>query len=128
MGEAGLEAVLCQPLLLRSTGKDRSWYGISRLPADRAPQNCCCKPCEGSLENCKRMYVLFERTNKNGGLAVADANGTRTELDSSFDGGWGSYAHNTLVFSAREAQAVTLTITPQLEETREFALLAVMLS
>lgn len=81
------------------------------------------------FENCKKMYVLFERTNKgNGGKAIGDANGRKTEFDSHFEHGWGIYANNALVFEAEKPETVTFSITPQLEEGKEFALIAIMVS
>ena len=43
--EAGLEAALCQPLLLRSTGKDGCCPPFGRPLGDQCPKNCICKLC-----------------------------------------------------------------------------------
>ena len=43
--EAGLEAVLCQLLLLRSTGKDGCSLPFWRPLGDLYPKNCICKLC-----------------------------------------------------------------------------------
>ena len=43
--EAGLEAVLCQPLLLRLTGKDGCSLPFWRPLGDLYPKNCICKLC-----------------------------------------------------------------------------------
>ena len=40
VGEAGLEAVLCKPTLLRLTWKDRAFRGLGRLPADLTGRKC----------------------------------------------------------------------------------------
>ena len=46
VGEAGLESVLCQPLCIRSTGKDRLCCVFRRPLADQTPQKRCCKSCK----------------------------------------------------------------------------------
>lgn len=81
------------------------------------------------FENCKKMFVLFERTNSgNGGKAVGDVNGRKTEFDSHFEDGWGIYANSALVFESEKPEDVTFTVTPQLEEGKEFTLIAIMIS
>ena len=87
------------------------------------------EPIVFDLGKCKKVYVLFERTNKgNGGKAIGDANGRKTEFDSHFEDGWGIYANNALVFEAEKPENVTFTVTPMLEEGKEFALIAIMVS
>ena len=46
VGEAGLEAVLCQPLCLRSTGQDRRFCVFRRPFADLTAKKRCCKSCK----------------------------------------------------------------------------------
>lgn len=81
------------------------------------------------FENCKKMFVLIERTNSGkGGKAIGDVNGRKTEFDSHFEDGWGIYANSTLVFESDKPEDVTFTLTPALEEDKEFALIAIMVS
>lgn len=81
------------------------------------------------LENVSNIFLQFERTNRgNGGKAVADANGVKTEMDSDFTGGWGVYYNSTKVYESETPQDVTLTITPDLEEGKRFALVGLLIS
>ena len=87
------------------------------------------EPLVFEFENCKKMFVLFARTNSgNGGKAIGDVNGRKTEVDSHFEDGWGIYANATLVFESDKPEDVTFTLTPTLEEGKEFTLIAIMVS
>ena len=81
------------------------------------------------FENCTRIHVLYEYTNKGtGGKVLCDVNGRQTELNSDFVNGYGIYAHNVTVFESDAPETATLTLTPMLDEGRSFTLLAVLVS
>lgn len=81
------------------------------------------------FENCRRIYILFERTNKgDGGKAEVTAGERRTVLDADFKDGWGIYSNHELVFKAEKPEKVRLEIKPLLEEGRHFAIAGIMVS
>lgn len=81
------------------------------------------------FENCSRLYMLFERTNKgDGGRATARVFDRETELNADFENGWGIYYNNALIYSGDKPQTVELTVTPRLENGRHFAVAGIMLS
>ena len=81
------------------------------------------------FENVSNIFLQFERTNKgNGGKAVAEVNGVKTQMDSDFTGGWGVYYNSTKVYESETPSNVTLTITPDLEEGKRFALVGILVS
>ncbi len=87
------------------------------------------EPLKFELENVSNIFLSFERTNKgNGGKAVAEVGGVKTEMDSDFTGGWGVYYNSTKVYESETPGDVTLTITPDLEEGKRFALVGILVS
>ncbi len=87
------------------------------------------EPLTFKLEKVSNIFVQFERTNKgDGGKAIVDVNGVKTELDSDFTGGWGVYYNSEHVFASETKQDVTLTVTPVLEEGKRFALVGLLIS
>ncbi len=81
------------------------------------------------FENCRRIYILFERTNKgDGGRAEVLAGERRTVLDADFKDGWGVYSNHELVFKAESPERVRLEIKPTLEKGRHFAVAGIMVS
>jgi len=99
---------------------------ISKIPYGwRAEKNG--EPLVLRFENCTRIHVLYEYTNKGtGGKVLCDVNGRQTELNSDFVNGYGIYAHNVTVFESDAPEAATLTLTPMLDEGRSFTLMAVL--
>ena len=86
-------------------------------------------PLKFEFENVSNIFLSFERTNKgDGGKAVADVNGVKTEMDSDFSGGWGVYYNSTKVYESETPGSVTLTITPDLEQGKHFALVGILVS
>ena len=82
-----------------------------------------------NLKKCSRVYMLFERTNKgDGGKAIARVFDWETVLDADFKDGWGIYYNNSLVYSGDEAQDIILSITPELENGKHFAVAGIMVS
>ncbi|MBQ1279258.1 MAG: SGNH/GDSL hydrolase family protein [Clostridia bacterium] len=86
-------------------------------------------PLKFEFENCRRIYILFEKTNKgDGGKAIASVRDKETVLDADFKDGWGVYYNNTLLYAADTPSKFTLTITPQLEAGKHFAVAGIMVS
>lgn len=87
------------------------------------------KPITFKFENCSRIYMLFERTNKgDGGKAIAKVKENEVELDADFKDGWGIYYNNSLIYKCDEPQDLTLTVTPLLEDGKFFAIAGIMVS
>lgn len=87
------------------------------------------EPLVFEFKNCRRIYMLFEKTNKgDGGKAVADVAGKKTTLDADFKDGWGVYYNNTLLYATDTPTDLTLTVTPTLEEGKHFAVAGIMVS
>lgn len=81
------------------------------------------------LKECKRVYIIFEKTNSGkGGKAVVKAKEKEALLDSDFPNGWGSYYHNIMLYSSDTPSDLTLTVTPNLEEDKHFTVLGLMIS
>lgn len=86
-------------------------------------------PLTFEFKNCCRVYMLFEKTNRgNGGKAVAQVGDRKTVLDADFKDGWGIYYNNTLLYKSEIPQDIVLTVTPDLEEGKHFAVAGIMVS
>ena len=87
------------------------------------------EPLEFYFENCTRVFVLFERTNRgDGGKVLVSANDKEFMLDADFKDGWGLYANNVIVFDSDTPDNVSIKITPQLEENKQFSVIGMMVS
>ena len=87
------------------------------------------EPLKFNFNNCRRIYLLFEKTNKgNGGKALVRAGEKEVELDADFKDGWGVYYNNACVFESAVPTKVTLSIIPQLEDGKHFAVAGIMVS
>ncbi len=87
------------------------------------------EPLVFKFRNCRRIYMLFEKTNKgNGGKALARVCDKETVLDADFKDGWGVYYNNTLLYASDDPCDMTLTIIPQLEQGKHFAVAGIMVS
>ncbi len=87
------------------------------------------EPLVFEFENCHRIYILFEKTNKgDGGKAIANVCGKETVLDADFKDGWGVYYNNTLLYESDTPLNLKVTITPILEEDKHFAVAGIMVS
>lgn len=87
------------------------------------------QPLTFEFKGCKRIYMLFEKTNKgDGGKAIARVKDKETTLDADFKDGWGVYYNNTLLYAADTPEDLTLTITPSLEDGKHFAVAGLMIS
>ncbi len=86
------------------------------------------EPIVFSVKSCKRIHVAYVRDiSPLAGTAEITVNGVLHKVDSSFDGGWGSYAETRLVFDSDECEDVTVSIRNCSEEKR-FALLRIMVA
>ncbi len=87
------------------------------------------EPLVFKFKNAHRVFLQFERTNRgNGGKATAQILDSTIEMDSDFTGGWGVYYNNACVYDSDEEQDLVLTITPQLDEGKHFALVGILVS
>ncbi len=86
-------------------------------------------PLQFKFFNCKRVYVLIEKTNRgDGGKAEFEIEDNVIELDADFKDGWGVYYNSELLFSSEIGKDITITVKPVLKKGEHFAIAGIMLS
>lgn len=86
------------------------------------------EPITFNLKGCKRVHIAYVRdVSPLAGKLEVEANGEKTVIDTSFEGGWGSYAETKLVFDSEKSQDVSLKI-GNITEGKRIALLRIMIA
>lgn len=81
------------------------------------------------LENCKSIFLEYERSHKgDGGKGVVTVGEKTIEFDCDFTGGWGTYYTTVRIFKSDTPKTVTIKITPKLEEGKHVGIAGILMA